>query len=269
MTAADVLALLRRYYLPEGRTPAGLFLPEIASPDGRRRADLIWVPTSIVGASSGPVVGHEIKVSRADVVAELADPSKPDPWLQYCHRWWLVVADPRLVDGLDIPDLWGVMAPPSGRRTRSMTVLRTAPRLRPSADMAPVVTRLAVYTANRLNGEVSALRADRDALARDLDRLRATVSDLQQRRDAGDDPRARRVAAILASLDHGVRSSGWWVRDVSDEDVAAALVDLARVRAISADLRSSIERTVAALSVDVGRSARERLAQIGADLGED
>src|SRR5690348_2999491 len=76
LTAKHMVEMLRRHYLPEGRPPAGVFAPEIGSPDGKRRADLIWMPTTIAGGTG--LHGHEIKVSRSDLLTELDDPTKAD-----------------------------------------------------------------------------------------------------------------------------------------------------------------------------------------------
>ncbi|MBM4719710.1 hypothetical protein GS449_14850 [Rhodococcus hoagii] len=129
MTAEELLAVLSGHYNAPNRPKGWLLAPEIAAPHSDRRADLIAAPLTHSGGNA--IVGHEIKASRSDVLAELADPTKHDDWARYCHRWWLVVATPDLVDGLDIPDHWGVMAPPSGRRRRSMTIIRDAPPLSP------------------------------------------------------------------------------------------------------------------------------------------
>lgn len=148
-TSQTMTELLRQHYNPDGRALSHLFMPEIGAPNGRRRADLLVAPTSIAGAKANTLIGHEIKVSRSDVMAELADPTKADPWLRYCNRWYLVISDPALVDGLEVPELWGIMAPPSGRRTRSMTILRPAPKLTPDGDLAPAVSRMSAYMVNR------------------------------------------------------------------------------------------------------------------------
>ncbi len=268
LAATDVLKMLRAHYVPESRPPGGLFLPEIASPCGRRRADLIWVPTSLGGAADGRIIGHEIKVSRSDVIAELSDPTKPDPWLKHCSRWWLVVADPALIDGLTIPEIWGVMAPPSGRRTRSMTILRPAPRLTPTADALPVVTRLAAFTVNRIDAELAATGRRAEEYKRDHDRLAAQIAELRANREFGSSPHAKRVNAILSTVRKRCPESGWWVKEPSDEDVIEALVDLSRVRGVERDLRWAIDRALGALSEDPAKSVREKFQQILASIPE-
>ncbi|QWS68205.1 nuclease [Gordonia phage VanLee] len=168
LTAVDVRAMLTRHYLPENRPPAGILAFEIGSPDGRRNADALWAPLTLAGKRA--LIGHEIKVSRSDVAAELADLTKADAWARYCDQWWLTVSDPKLVEGFEIPEHWGIMAPPSGRRTRSMTIVRPAPELRP-IDKAPAFHRLLTWCERRHEAETSAARADLHWRVREVERL--------------------------------------------------------------------------------------------------
>lgn len=147
--SSDMIGMLRRHYLPDEDKPAGIFAAEIGSPgNSGRRADLIWQGTT--AASGQELIGHEIKISRADLLAELADPTKSDPWQKYCDRWWLVVPNPALVDGLELPATWGVMTPPSGRRKRSMTIHTKAPALKPE-NKAPALLRIATWQQWRMH----------------------------------------------------------------------------------------------------------------------
>ena len=52
--------------------------------------------------------GHEVKVSRADWLTELRDPSKAESFARYCDYWWLVVSDRNIVRD-DLPEGWGLM----------------------------------------------------------------------------------------------------------------------------------------------------------------
>ena len=54
--------------------------------------------------------GHEVKVSRSDWLAELADPSKAEAWKRYCDRWWLV-APAGVVRDRELPQGWGLLVP--------------------------------------------------------------------------------------------------------------------------------------------------------------
>lgn len=265
LTATDMIAMLRRHYLPEGRPAGGLFAPEIGSPDGRRRADLIWMPATIAGGTG--LVGHEVKVSRSDVLAELADPTKAEPWAQYCTRWWLVVADPALVAGLDIPEAWGIMAPPSGRRTRTMTVVRQAPALKPT-EPAPGYARLAAWEMYR-HAEAEA------ALRRDLEYATARLDDAEKRAHTAVvagvvSNEAARVAKIVRAIENAAGRGWLYTREGLDDDaIADAVVDhllLARATKdaeheldrVSHDLRDAM--TVLAGPLERLAEARRRIA---------
>lgn len=131
MNATDVYGLLEKHYAPPpSKPPGGRLIKEIQAPHSLRRADALYLPTTT--GQRGQIIGHEIKVQRSDVIAELRDPHKADSWLQYCHRWWLVVSDAAMLHGLDVPPEWGVLAPPARSGTRFMQVIQKAPTLHPS-----------------------------------------------------------------------------------------------------------------------------------------
>lgn len=242
--------LLRQHYNPDGRALSHMFMPEIGAPDGRRRADLIVAPISIAGAKANTLIGHEIKVTRSDVMAELADQTKADSWMRYCSRWYLVVSDPALIEGLTIPDLWGVMAPPSGRRTRSMTILREAPKLTPDGDLSPVVSRIAAYTVNRF--EKTMREAEMRTKYAEDRASRAEQREQELRISGGGgwvSPQVTRVNEIVRLIDAGRRNyrNGLpWLgnEDLTDADIADGILDLARTRSIAADIRRNIDLTI-------------------------
>lgn len=164
-TADQMLGMLRRHYLPEGRRPDGMFAPEIQAPQvggwNGRRADLIWQP---VTSRNHTIIGHEIKVTRQDLRHELEQPEKWRAWGDYCDAWWLVIPHLDLMAGLEIPAEWGVMLPPSGRRTRSMTIARKAARLKPKPQ-GPAFRTLANWAFWRCNdAEANARASERWAL---------------------------------------------------------------------------------------------------------
>lgn len=85
--------------------------------------DAIYV--GFTSTSGRILVGHELKVSRADWLNELNKPGKSDPWADQCHEWWLVVNDPAIVHDGELPAGWGLMTPgPS--KTRMKIVTRAA-----------------------------------------------------------------------------------------------------------------------------------------------
>lgn len=241
--ARHLVEMLRRHYQPEYRQPAGIFAPEIGSPDGTRRADAIWMPTTVAGGAG--LHGHEVKVTRADLLVELGDPTKADPWAQYCTRWWLVVPGPELVDGLDVPAAWGVMAPPSGRRTRSMTVVRQAPKLSPR-DPAPGVARLAAWLLYRTHSAALQDQSQRSYLEREVESLRRQLHTAQV--TGGSQSRhAEKVAEIVHQVEAQLRDNGvWHFRDLDTDLVVSVLVDhIATAEAADAarrEVRNLIDR---------------------------
>jgi hypothetical protein len=236
-TAADMIAMLRRHYVPDETRPAGVFAPEIQAPDSERRADLIWMPTTVAGGAANgrtELHGHEVKVTRQDVQVELADPTKAEAWARYCTRWWLVVLSPRLIEGLEIPAAWGVLAPPSGRRTRSLTVVREAPRLRP-VEQSPAFARLARWQLYRHRDVEVGLRRSLDSAKQSLDVARRE----RERAERGTAPAPRNfdeVAKVLRLLDQE------YVWNVAPEDVATAVKDLHEARRMTEELRRSARR---------------------------
>jgi hypothetical protein len=53
--------------------------------------------------------GCEVKVSRADWLAELHHPEKALAFRPYMNYWWLVIAHPSIVHSGELPDGWGVL----------------------------------------------------------------------------------------------------------------------------------------------------------------
>ncbi len=250
LTAKHLTDMLRAHYQPPTRQPTGVFAPEIQSPCGKRRADLIFMPTTIAGGK-GELVGHEIKVSRQDILVELADPTKADPWGQFCTRWWLVVAHPGLIADLAIPEAWGVMAPPSGRRTRTMTIVRPAPKLTP-ANPAPGMARLAAWM---LYADFDNLVETRRRLAqaeRTVARQETEISTLRAG-GARPDKRAERVASIVTAVEAATSQSRFLWRDVDDRLIVAAILDAATTADLAESARDSVRRmlrTVESLHTD-------------------
>ncbi|MEV4735540.1 MULTISPECIES: hypothetical protein [unclassified Microbacterium] len=180
-TAKGLIAALQRHHEPPKHKPVGGYLvTEIQAPESTRRADALWLPVN--SAQRGRIVGYETKVSRADVVQELRDPMKADAWLQHCHEWYLVIPHTSIITGLDIPEEWGILTPPTSERRRSMIVVRKAPALNPTGDpraaFSTVLAKL-VYGGESMQAKMtaaenlSAWRHERmQEMNRELERLR-------------------------------------------------------------------------------------------------
>lgn len=104
--------LERHYIKPGAPLPGGIFLPEVGWNGGNVSVggcDAIYV--GFTSTSGRILVGHELKVSRADWLKELNSPGKADGWADECHQWWLVVSDPEIVKPGELPAGWGLMVP--------------------------------------------------------------------------------------------------------------------------------------------------------------
>jgi hypothetical protein len=203
-----LLALLERHYIKPGAAlPGGVFVPEVGANGGfgaGRRCDAIYA--GFTSASGRILIGHELKVSRADWLAELNNPGKADAWADECHEWWLVVPDPAIVLDGELPAGWGLMHP-GGRSSSRMRVRTTAHRKDPGTHLPSwdtvrsVLARLDTLRANTIEERIKAararIRADNDS------RINALV-ELELAHRAASHPEAgelaRRVAAIEDAL---------------------------------------------------------------------
>lgn len=112
---AALLARLQRHYIKPGENlPGGVFLPECGWNGGGPGAGSGGCDALYIGftTTSGRIlIGHELKISRADWLNELNKPGKADAWADACHQWWLVVSDPAIVRDGELPAGWGLMVP--------------------------------------------------------------------------------------------------------------------------------------------------------------
>ena len=126
--AADLLDRLEKHYAQTkgtGYGTGGTFVREVGLNNGstvQRRCDAVHV--GYTSASGRILRGHEVKVSRADWLAELAHPGKADFWADACHEWWLVMPDAGLVREGELPPGWGLMVPDAKARVRFKVVVR-------------------------------------------------------------------------------------------------------------------------------------------------
>lgn len=257
LEAHDVLRLLENHYNPPNRQPSWNLLPEIQAPRSNRRADLIAMS---LGDSNGHhLVGHEIKVSRADVVNELKDHTKPDPWLRYCQQWWLVVSDPVLVEGLDIPERWGIMAPPSGRRTRSMTVLREAPKVKVDdpGDAYRVIASRSYWRSRNREQQYRYTQQDNQHLRQENADLRRTLEQKQYEARALRPEEKWAIDLAKAVQQLNMRRDVYGLsRFPTPDEAAQALSDLSAARLKVERLENQAQRHLEDL-----KQARNRLSQ--------
>lgn len=122
MTTRELMDRLRRHYIKPGAMPGGIFIEECGL-NGltARRVDALYV--GFTSTSGRTLVGHEIKVSRADWLHELDQIHKADLWADQCHEWWLVTPDETIVHDGELPAGWGhlVVNPRTRTRLRAVT----------------------------------------------------------------------------------------------------------------------------------------------------
>lgn len=122
MRTEELLERLRRHYIKPGEGyVGGVFLPEVGW-NGRgpgSRCDALYV--GFTSTSGRKLIGHELKVSRADWRHELAQPGKADGWGDQCHAWFVVAPSEEVVPREELPHGWGLMVP--GKSKTRMQVL--------------------------------------------------------------------------------------------------------------------------------------------------
>ncbi|WP_199732063.1 hypothetical protein [Cellulomonas triticagri] len=249
---ADLMARLRRHYIrPGARLAGGVFLDEVGwnGSAGTSRADALFV--GFTSASGRVLIGHEVKASRADWLAELSKPGKADPWADQCHAWYLVTA-PGVVRPGELPVGWGLMLP---GRTRTQMQVATPAQVRlertPSWDaVRSIMGRLDTLQAE---ARVSIRASER---ARVADELAGHDQALQEARDAARVQRQHLVARLEAVEEAlgGVVLVDPDGRPPRGRQVTAdELADLAALLRVHRDLREAARALAGRYPVDTAR----------------
>lgn len=265
---ADLLARLKRHYLPPQPMPGGVFVTEVGENGAwgaSSRADALYV--GFTSASGRLLIGHEIKATRSDWLTELRKPGKADTWADQCHEWWLVTVPGVVADG-ELPAGWGLMVPGKSRtRMKVVTPARRHTDRQPSWDaVRSIMSRLDTLQ-----------RAERAAFERDLTpKIRARLEREREQAERSDlDRVGRRQREAVEILEHlngilGVQISddeyGTWGRKVTTDEVReiAQLLDQhVTLRNARRALASRYEHTVVASILEHAQALAEALATIG------
>lgn len=117
------------------------------SPNGHgrvRRADALAL--NLFPSKGWELHGFEMKASRSDWLAELADLSKSTPVKRYCDRWWLVAEEGVVMgEANEVPLEWGLMV----RGPTGLRVVIRAPRRQPEPWSRGFVASVARAAAKR------------------------------------------------------------------------------------------------------------------------
>lgn len=215
MNTGELMARLERHYIkPSDPLPGGVFIPECGWNGGGtgRRCDALYV--GFTGTSGRILVGHEVKVSRADWRHELDQLHKAEVWADQCHEWWVVAPSIDIVPPAELPAGWGLMVPGKSK-VRLDKVVRAVTHHDRKPSWAAV--RSVMSRQDTLRAE-AILRFQREI----QDQVRAGVDAemtrrAQARRDRGhvglgdlsDTDRQRLEAAAAIEDKHGLKLRMW------------------------------------------------------------
>lgn len=230
-TTQALLDRLKRHYIKTGTDlPGGVFVPEVGQNGGwgaGSRCDAIFV--GFTSTSGRILVGHELKVSRADWLHELSQPGKSDAWADACHEWWLVVPDPSIVHDGELPAGWGLMSPSRRSNTR-MQVHAEAPR-KPDSHTPPWEAVRSIMARQ----DTLRAKAIQDAVQDQVDKR---IADYEQRTGHAETAlrdRCRRAEDDFMELREAI--TGTKFGRLPDAEVMARIGDLARTHTAVEDAK--------------------------------
>ncbi len=122
-------ALHRHFVIEKSGAESAILLEEVPNTMrwAQRSADVlvfhIW-QTAQQKRGGAKLEGFELKASRGDLKAELANPDKHTTLAAYCDTWTLLAFDDAVIEGLDIPESWGVTVTAGDADCRDLRVVR-------------------------------------------------------------------------------------------------------------------------------------------------
>lgn len=199
MATPELLERLRRHYIKPGDPlPGGMFLPEVTHGQaGGRRVDALYV--GFARSRGLHLIGHELKVSRADWIHELESIQKAEVWASQCHAWYLVAADPSICPIPELPHGWGLMIPgPSKTRMQIVVKATVDPAVQPSWTAThSILKRVDTLRALAVADAREKARREND---QELADLRGQAAMLQLAVPDAERARADRLEALLTEL---------------------------------------------------------------------
>lgn len=253
-----LLSALRVHYVKYPQRPAGIFATEIQAPGSSRRADALWLPLSVAGGTE--LVGHEVKVTRSDLLRELGQLDKADGWSQHCDRWYLVVPTTDLLTDLTIPEPWGVLTLNGKPRWNGMRVVKDAPQLTP-VDQAAALRRILTQRHYGAIDELTEAKRRKGVLEVQLQQARDALAQNQPTHGMPTATVDRIVDALRAYEQAG---GSHWLYDhspVTPDDFARTLVDLEHARRAERAARQEAERIMDGLTEPFSQ-ARQALQRV-------
>lgn len=158
------------------KSPEYAVLPGVSNGTGAHHRRTIDAVIMSLWPSRGlTLAGVEIKVSRADLVRELANPAKQEAHFKFFDYFYLAVGDASIVRDGEVPATWGLLVP--GRGGTSMKVAKEAPKLSPEpisrAFLAAILRRADEHATSITTALRAELRKEIEVeLGAELERLR-------------------------------------------------------------------------------------------------
>ena len=181
MTEREVIALLAERY----KAPAFAFMSHVRNGTGYERKTVRTADALAMGLwpSRGlELHGFEVKVSRSDFLHELEQPEKADEIARFCDRWWMVVADAKIVKDGELPATWGLLAVTGKRLVCVREATQLAPQPFDRLMLAAIIRR--VHETHVHVDEVESTVQDRvaargDHAVRSLEELQKAVAEFE------------------------------------------------------------------------------------------
>lgn len=220
---SELIEALRRHYIAAGEpSPGGVFAAEVGI-NGNwgkgRRCDALYA--GFTSQSGRILIGHEVKVSRADWNHEREQLDKADEWADQCHAWYLVAPSMAIIPAAEVPAGWGLMVPDprAKRRFKHVVKAHVHKERTPSWDsVRSMMARMDTLRAKEMQDVIS------DQVKKRVDELTKGLEARYSARDGrefGD--LQKRLGLIEEGL--GVKVVDWAHRpnEVTPEELVAAV----------------------------------------------
>lgn len=260
VTERDMLRMLQtRHGERAGNGDAWVFMTHVRDAAGFNANRTLDAIAMSLWPSRGLLLdGFEIKCSRSDWLRELKDPAKADGFHARLDRFWLVVADPSIVQVGELPTTWGLLVARGGKLVQSVA----APMLRPkSHDLPPAFGRSFLAAMLRATASTAAMapeeieKAKADAIEHAKVIIEGDLTVARSRVEALEGT----IAAFQNASGLSLRGLDWRGRDPGEVGRAVRLVLDGEDRADR--IRQRLEQwiTSAEAIADLGRQELARL----------
>lgn len=275
-TGLGIYDLLEKRYEPE---QGWLLFYEVANGTGFKGTGYADALAFNVWPSRGiSLHGFELKRTRSDLIKELRDPTKAEAFQKYCHHWWLLLTDPKLADGVEVPAQWGILAP----RNNVLYQIRPAPKLEPEPWKPEFIAAFMrrFHEAAVQPGQ----RAVKDAVTKRAEQLARHMAEVKVKQQA--DAQAYELRRVESErdqlrdrikqfeLDSGIPVKEWQAKNIGD--IVRFLMNPENYRALEtalANAKTCSERISKSLGAALGNlkdlsSNEKRALALVADTAE-